>query len=79
MDTLSQTGESLLRMVHTHEGAGAAAAVLSYGTAKDRKHVVKALKGHVKVRAERVCAGCVGLSRYKGRRVHDRICACIYG
>ena len=41
MQTLA--GENLLRMMHTHEGAAAAAMVVAYGTAKDRKAAVKAM------------------------------------
>ena len=40
-------GPALMRMVHTRDGAAAAAAVLALGTAKDRKKAVKAMKGHV--------------------------------
>ncbi len=47
VETLSATGEAVLRMVHTHEGAAAACMVLAYGTPKDRKKVVRAMKGHV--------------------------------
>ena len=47
VETLSSTGEAVLRMVHTHEGAAAACMVLGYGTPKDRKKVVRAMKGHV--------------------------------
>lgn len=43
----SLTGEPLLHMVHTKEGATAACMVLAYGTAKDRKKALKAMKGHV--------------------------------
>ncbi len=43
VQTLS--GVNLLRMAHTREGAGAACAVLAYGTAKDRKQAVKAMQG----------------------------------
>ena len=38
-------GEPLLRMVHTRDGAWAANAVLRYGSAKDCKKFVKAMKG----------------------------------
>lgn len=38
-------GEPLLRMVHTHDGALAAALVLSFAGAKDCKKFVKAMKG----------------------------------
>ncbi|KAG2498855.1 hypothetical protein HYH03_003047 [Edaphochlamys debaryana] len=47
VETLSATGEAVLRMVHTHEGAAAACMVLGYGTPKDRKKLVRAMKGHV--------------------------------
>ncbi|GFR43770.1 hypothetical protein Agub_g4884, partial [Astrephomene gubernaculifera] len=47
VETLSQTGEAVLRMVHTHEGAAAACMVLAYGTPRDRKRLVRAMKGHV--------------------------------
>ncbi|GIL88103.1 hypothetical protein Vretimale_13967 [Volvox reticuliferus] len=47
VETLSQTGEAVLRMVHTHEGAAAACMVLAYGTPRDRKRIVRAMKGHV--------------------------------
>lgn len=43
----SLSGEALLHMVHTKDGATAACAVLAYGTAKDRKKALKAMKGHV--------------------------------
>ncbi len=49
-ETLS--GEALLHMVHTRAGAQAACAVLAYGTAKDRKKAVKAMKGHVRTAAQ---------------------------
>lgn len=48
IDTLSQTGAGLLKMVHTHEGAGAACMALAYGSARDRKRLVRAMKGHVR-------------------------------
>ncbi|PNH12802.1 Pumilio 24 [Tetrabaena socialis] len=51
VETLSATGEAVLRMVHTHEGAAAACMVLAYGTPRDRKRVVRAMKGHVPVMA----------------------------
>lgn len=38
-------GTALLHMVHTRDGARAACAVLAYGTAKDRRRVVKAMRG----------------------------------
>lgn len=38
-------GPNLLRMVHSRHGAAAAAAVLAYGSPKDRKKTVKAFHG----------------------------------
>lgn len=38
-------GPALLRMVHTRHGAYVGCAVMSYGTPKDRKKAVKAMKG----------------------------------
>lgn len=38
-------GPNLLRMVHSRHGAAAAAAVLAYGSPKDRKKTVKAFQG----------------------------------
>jgi pumilio family protein 6 len=43
----SLSGDALLHMIHTHEGAEAACMVLAYGSAKDRKKAIKAFKGHV--------------------------------
>lgn len=43
----SLSGDALLHMIHTHQGVQAACMVLAYGTAKDRKKAIKALKGHV--------------------------------
>ena len=43
----SLSGEALLHMLHTHHGATASCMVLAYGTAKDRKKAIKALKGHI--------------------------------
>ena len=43
----SLSGEALLHMAHTREGATAACMVLAYGSARDRKKAVRALKGHV--------------------------------
>eukprot|EP01025_Chloroclados_australasicus_P065528 TRINITY_DN8927_c0_g3_i2.p1 TRINITY_DN8927_c0_g3~~TRINITY_DN8927_c0_g3_i2.p1 ORF type:complete len:717 (+),score=68.77 TRINITY_DN8927_c0_g3_i2:83-2233(+) len=40
-------GEPLLRIVHTIEGAKTACMIVGYSTAKDRKKIVKCLKGHV--------------------------------
>ena len=45
VETLS--GEHLLHMIHTHEGAEAACMVIAYGSAKDRKKSIRAFKGHV--------------------------------
>ena len=47
VETLCQTGPALLTMVHTHDGAAAACMVVAYGSARDRKRIVKAVKGHV--------------------------------
>ena len=41
------SGESLLRMLHTHDGAKVGCMVAAYGTPKDRKKLVKAFKTHV--------------------------------
>jgi pumilio homology domain family member 6 len=43
----SLSGDALLHMLHTHQGCAAACMVLAYGTAKDRKKAVRAMKGHV--------------------------------
>lgn len=43
----SLSGNALLHMMHTHDGAAAACMVLAYGSAKDRKKAIKAFKGHV--------------------------------
>ena len=43
----SLSGEALLHMAHTRDGATAACAVFAYGSARDRKKAVRALKGHV--------------------------------
>ena len=40
-------GPPLVRMVHTREGAQVCCAVLAYGSAKDRKKVIKAMSEHV--------------------------------
>jgi pumilio family protein 6 len=45
VDTLAATGGNALKLVHTHDGAAAAAMALSYGTPKDRKRLVKGMKG----------------------------------
>lgn len=39
------SGPPLVRLVHTKEGAQVACAVISYGTAKDRKKAIKGLAG----------------------------------
>lgn len=43
----SLSGDPLLHMAHTREGARACCMTLAYGTARDRKRAVRALKGHV--------------------------------
>lgn len=45
VDTLTQAGTDVLKMVHTHDGAAAVCMLLAYGSAKDRKRLVKAMKG----------------------------------
>lgn len=40
-------GPALLRMVHTRHGALVACYVLAFGTARDRKKAVKAMKGAI--------------------------------
>ena len=45
LDTLSASGTTVLKMVHTHEGAAVGCMLLAYGSAKDRKRLVKAMKG----------------------------------
>jgi len=45
VDTLTQSGTDCLKMVHTHDGAAAACMLLAYGSAKDRKRLLKAIKG----------------------------------
>lgn len=45
VETLS--GDPLLHMVHTKEGASAACMTFAYGTAKDRKKALRSMKGHV--------------------------------
>lgn len=47
VDTLTQSGTDALKMVHTHDGSAAMCMILAYGSAKDRKRMVKAMKGHV--------------------------------
>lgn len=38
-------GPALLRMVHTRHGAYVGCAVMAYGSPKDRKKAIKAMKG----------------------------------
>jgi pumilio family protein 6 len=45
VDTLTQSGTDVLKMVHTHDGAAAACMIMAYGSAKDRKRMIKAMKG----------------------------------
>lgn len=45
IETLS--GDHLMHMIHTHEGAEAACMIIAYGSAKDRKKSIRAFKGHV--------------------------------
>eukprot|EP00877_Chromochloris_zofingiensis_P001125 jgi/Chrzof1/11012/Cz05g20110.t1 len=52
VDTLAQTGGNVLKMVHTHDGAAAACMLFAYGTPKDRKRLIKGMKGHVRTMAE---------------------------
>eukprot|EP00878_Enallax_costatus_P018010 GHUV01018936.1.p1 GENE.GHUV01018936.1~~GHUV01018936.1.p1 ORF type:complete len:698 (+),score=293.25 GHUV01018936.1:365-2458(+) len=47
VDTLAATGGNALKLVHTHDGAAAAAMALAYGTPKDRKRLIKGMKGYV--------------------------------
>lgn len=47
VDTLAATGGSVLKMVHTHDGAAAACMALAYGTPRDRKRLVKGMKGEL--------------------------------
>lgn len=49
VDTLAATGGSVLKMVHTHDGAAAACMALAYGTPRDRKRLVKGMKGAPRV------------------------------
>jgi hypothetical protein len=53
VETLS--GPALLRCVHTHSGAAIACTVLAYATPKERKMIVKGMKGVAP------CPGTVGL------------------
>jgi pumilio homology domain family member 6 len=43
----SLIGEATLRMVHTHEGCRVGCMVAAYSTPKQRKKLVKSMKGHV--------------------------------
>ncbi|KAK9864425.1 hypothetical protein WJX84_008225 [Apatococcus fuscideae] len=43
----SLAGPGLLRIVHTRDGAQAGCAVMAYGSPKERKKALKAIKGHV--------------------------------
>ncbi|KIZ01582.1 hypothetical protein MNEG_6384 [Monoraphidium neglectum] len=52
VDTLAATGGSVLKMVHTHDGAAAACMALAYGSPRDRKRLVKGMKGYVWQMAE---------------------------
>lgn len=46
-DTIAATGGNALKMVHTADGAAACCAALAYGSARDRKRLVKGMKGYV--------------------------------
>lgn len=52
VDTLAAAGGNALKLVHTHDGAAAACMALAYGTPKDRKRLVKGMKGYVWQTAE---------------------------
>lgn len=43
----SLIGEATLRMLHTHEGCRVGCMVAAYSTPKQRKKLVKSMKGHV--------------------------------
>jgi pumilio homology domain family member 6 len=43
----SLSGEAVLRMVHTHDGCRVGCMVAAYSSPKERKKLVKAMKGHV--------------------------------
>lgn len=45
VDTLAATGGNALKLVHTHDGAAAACMALAYGTPRDRKRLIKGMKG----------------------------------
>lgn len=48
----SLSGEPLLHMIHTKDGVTAACMVVAYSTAKERKKILKAFKGHVRAAAK---------------------------
>ena len=52
-------GPGLLRIVHTRDGAQAGCAVMAYGSPKERKKAIKALKGTT------ICLIVVSESRYR--------------
>lgn len=45
---LADTGDGIMKMLHTKEGSASAVMVLAYGNSKIRKAVIKGLKGYVK-------------------------------
>lgn len=45
IETLS--GDSVLHMLHTRYGSRAACSIVGYGSAKERKKLIRSLKGHV--------------------------------
>lgn len=45
--TASLSGDPLLHMAHTHDGVAAACAVAAYGTPRDRKKALRAVRSHV--------------------------------
>jgi pumilio homology domain family member 6 len=47
VDTLAATGGNALKMVHTSDGAAVCSAAFAYGSARDRKRLVKGMKGYV--------------------------------
>lgn len=47
IDTLAATGGNALKMVHTSDGAAVCCAAFAHGSARDRKRLVKGMKGHV--------------------------------
>ncbi len=72
VDTLSATGQALLRMVHTHDGAAVVCAALGYGTARDRKRIVKAIKGEAGARARALAVHAPPLSAPRLRSMWER-------